>query len=340
MCMQEEKNNYKRLSEEEREEISRGLACGKSMRAIATDLGRSASTISREIKCSMKKTGYRAFSAHLAAKQRASSRKLGQRRLGKEEPLRECVFTYLKQGWSPQMIAAWLKKEYPDDMTLQVSHEAIYQYIYVLPRGSLKKTLIKALRQERAYRYKGRKKSPVEEARGKIANMLSIEERPKEVADRTVPGHWEGDLIMGRYNQSALGTLVERTTRYLLLVPLKNKDAVSVRRAYANALRHLPSTLAKTLTYDQGKEMADHQQFTIDTGIQVYFAHPASPWERGTNENTNGLIRQYFPKGTDFNKVSRYKIKQIERLLNDRPRHVLHYYKPQEVFHQLVAVNS
>jgi IS30 family transposase len=169
--------------------------------------------------------------------------------------------------------------------------------------------------------------------------MLSIEERPAEVADRTVPGHWEGDLILGKYKRSALGTLVERTTRYTILVPLGDKnDAVSVRDAYAKAFQSLPIELKKTLTYDQGKEMSEHQRFTIDTGIQVYFAHPASPWERGTNENTNGLIRQYFPKGTDFTKVSVDDIKQVQQKLNDRPRAVLGYMKPDEVINDLVAL--
>ena len=182
-------------------------------------------------------------------------------------------------------------------MTMRLWHEAIYQYIYVLPRGSLKESLIKGLRQERKYRRSKTKRSSEQEARGKIADMLSIEERPASVADRVIPGHWEGDLILGKYKRTALGTLVERTTRKVILVPLgKNKDAMSVRKAFARELRKLPNEMTKSLTYDQGKEMSEHKQFTIDTGIQVYFAHPASPWERGTNENTNGLLRQYFPK--------------------------------------------
>ena len=221
---------------------------------------------------------------------------------------------------------------------MRISHEAIYQYIYVLPRGELKRTLTKALRQERAYRRKRRGPGTIEETRGKIADMLSIEERPAEVADRSIPGHWEGDLIMGKYKRSALGTLVERTTRKIILVPLKEKNANAVRKAYARELCSLPKELTKTLTYDQGKEMSEHKQFTIDTGIQVYFAHPGSPWKRGTNENTNGLIRQYFPKGTDFMKVTPREIKRVERELNDRPRKVLNWMKPDEVFNQLVAL--
>lgn len=221
---------------------------------------------------------------------------------------------------------------------MRISHETIYRYLYVLPRGTLRQTLIKALRQERKYRRK-QKRGNTEEKRGKIADMLSIEERPREVADRSVPGHWEGDLIVGLHQKSALGTLVERTTRYTLLVPLgRDKSAVAVRKAYARAFRSIPGELKKTLTYDQGKEMLEHRRFTIDTGIQVYFAHPASPWERGTNENTNGLIRQYFPKGTDFSKVSRHQIKRVQRRLNDRPRAVLDYEKPDEVINRLVAL--
>lgn len=221
---------------------------------------------------------------------------------------------------------------------MRISHEAIYQYVYVLPRGSLKQALVQGLRQERAYRRK-KTRSKSTEMRGKIADMLSIEERPKEVEDRTIPGHWEGDLILGKYKRTALGTLVERTTRYTMLVPLKAKDAASVRLAYAKALTKLPKTLARSLTYDQGKEMSQHLRFTIDTGIQVYFAHPASPWERGTNENTNGLIRQFFPKGTEFDKIPLRSIRDAQDLLNGRPRKVLGFEKPNEVFTRLVALD-
>jgi len=223
---------------------------------------------------------------------------------------------------------------------MQVSHEAIYQYIYVLPRGELKQLLIKGLRQERKHR-RAQKRGDTAETRGKIANMLSIEECPAEVADRSVPGNWEGDLILGKYKCSALGTLVERTTRYTILVPLgKHKDAASVREAFAETFKTLPAELKKSLTYDQGKEMSEHEQFTIDTGIQVYFAHPGSPWEQGTYENTIGLIRQYFPKGTDFTQVSKEEILEVQRRLNDRPRRALNYLKPDEVINQLVALNT
>ena len=331
---------YRRLSGREREEISRGLAIGKPQQEIAAVLGRDPSTISREIKRNSGKSGYRAFSAGRQAQEAAASRRLGKRRILDHARLRAYILAGLRQRWSPREIVKRMRMEYPYDEDMHISHEAIYQYIYVLPRGSLKQTLITALRQERRYRRKkGGRKGTAYETRGKIADMLSIEERPKEVADRTVPGHWEGDLIMGKHKRTALGTLVERTTRYTLLVPLgKDKDAVSVRKAYARELQSVPKELAKTLTYDQGKEMSEHKTFTIDTGMQVYFAHPASPWERGTNENTNGLIRQYFPKGTEFDKVSSREIKRVQRQLNDRPRAVLHYLKPDEVFNELVAL--
>jgi len=329
--------SYRRLSSAEREEISRGLAQGESISAIARRLGRSPSTASREVTSNKGKGGYRAFSAGRRAKEHASSRKHGKSRLAHEDQLRHYVMKKLRKRWSPREIVIRLPEEYPHDMTMRISHEAIYRYIYVLPRGSLKATLVKALRQERAYRRK-QKCGNNEETRGKIADMLSIEERPAEVADRAIPGHWEGDLIMGKYKRTALGTLVERTTRYTILVPLQAKDATSVREAYTKELRSLPKEITKTLTYDQGKEMSEHKQFTIDTGITVYFAHPGSPWERGTNENTNGLIRQYFPKGTEFDQVSGREIKRVQRELNDRPRAVLHYQKPDEVINQLVAL--
>lgn len=328
---------YRRISSAEREEISRGLAQGQHLSAIAWSLGRTTGTISREIARNRSITGYRAFSANNRAYERARLRRHGKRRLTGEHRLCRYVTSKLRIHWSPREIVKRMEEEYPSDMTMRISHEAIYQYIYVLPRGELKHTLIQGLRQERAYRRKW-KPGNTEELRGKIADMMSIEERPAEVADRTVPGHWEGDLIMGKYKRTAMGTLVERTTRYTILVPLKTKDAISVRIAYAKALGALPREIAKTLTYDQGKEMSDHKRFTLDTGIQVYFAHPGSPWERGTNENTNGLIRQYFPKGTEFDKVPLREVRRVQRELNDRPRAVLHYRKPDEVINQLVAL--
>ena len=329
---------YRRLSSTEREEVSRGLAQGIGLSAIARRLGRAPSTVAREVRHNSGKSGYRAFLAGNRANARASSRNQGKSRLTREARLRGYVMEKLRKRWSPREIVKRLAVEYPGERTLRISHEAIYRYIYVLPRGALKATLIQALRQARAYR-RTRKSRDHEETRGKLVAMLSIEERPHAVADRTMPGHWEGDLILGKHQRTALGTLGERTTRYTLLVPLTAKDATSVRNAYAKALRSLPREITKTLTYDQGKEMSEHKQFTIDTGITVYFAHPGAPWERGTNEHTNGLLRQYFPKGTEFDKVSTREIKRVQRELNDRPRAVLHWQKPTEVIHHLVALN-
>jgi IS30 family transposase len=254
------------------------------------------------------------------------------RKLVVNRRLQAYVQAQLAQRGSPEQIAKRLASEYPEDPTMRVSHETIYTYLYVLPRGALKRELLRALRHRRKHRKRRRN---THDRRGMIPDMISIEERPAEVADRTVPGHWEGDLLMGRRHASALGTLVERTTRTTLLVPLRAKDATSVRRAFARELRTLPQPWARSLTYDRGKEMTEHRLFTKETRIQVYFAHPRSPWERGTNENTNGLVRQFFPKGTDFSNVSRRAIKHGQNLLNGRPRKVLQWRTPSEAFHNV-----
>jgi len=326
----------------EREEISRQLAAGASGRAIARQLGRHPSTIARELRRTGKRRlrtrrhRYRAGPAHHEAAQAGPARRQGHRRLLRCAPLQATVQARLRQRWSPEQIARWLVTEYPDDATMRVSHETIYTYLYVLPRGTLKRELLRCLRHRRKYR---RKRSTPHDRRGLIPDMLSIEERPAEVAARTVPGHWEGDLLMGRRHASALGTLVERTTRFTLLVPLHGYDAPGVRRAFAREMRTLPAQLTKSLTYDRGREMIEHRLFTRDTQVQVYFAHPHSPWERGTNENTNGLIRQFFPKGTDFSKVSRREIKHVQALLNGRPRKVLNWRFPCEALRDhLVAL--
>jgi len=326
---------YSRLSFAEREEISRMLAQGCRLRQISRQLGRDVSTISREYRrISTDRWYYRAGIAQRQAFRTArSSRK--PRKLDKHPDLKQFVFDKLREDWSPQQIAIHLKEAYPVDKTMQISHEAIYQYLYVLPRGALKKEILKHLRHKPKYR---RKRIVMQETarRRRIPDMISIEERPAEVADRSVPGHWEGDLLMGARNLSALGTLVERKTRLVILVPLKQKDAVSVREAFAKAIRRLPARMAKTLTYDQGKEMIQHKRFTIDTKMTVYFCHPGSPWERGTCENTNGLLRQYFPKGTDFKKISLYQIRKAEKRLNTRPRQVLNGATPSDAMHHLL----
>jgi IS30 family transposase len=334
-----EKKHYRRLDAEDREAISRGLAAGLNYREIARRLERSVSTITREVKRNYGCALYRACAAQRKADKYSGYRRGGQRKINKYPRLQRYVEAKLALAWSPDEIARRLRLDYAEDMTMQISPETIYQYIYVLPRGELKATLIKGLRQEHKYRHRRKDKGLGEDKRGHISDMLSIEERPKAVAKRTVPGHWEGDLILGKNKRTAIGTLVERVTRYTMIVHLKAKDAQSVRKAYADALQKLPQNLAKSLTYDQGKEMSDHKRFTIDTGMKVYFAHPASPWERGTNENTNGLIRQFFPKGTDFADVSSHEVRKVQNLLNNRPRKILEYRTPNEAFNQLVALN-
>ena len=334
--------NYKRINDFEREEISRMLSQRCSFRTIAKALERNVGTISREVNSGgCNKYTYRAIRAQNRARRNASKRKYGKHKLANNQELWEYVQSKLKKKWSPRQIAEELKKDYPLDMTMHISSEAIYTYIYVLPRGSLKKELTSCLRQNRKRRYKQRRGLKMER---KIENMLSIEERPKEVEDRTIPGHWESDLIIGKNNRSALGTLVERTTRTTILVPVKSRDAEIVARAFAKEVKKLPQQMKLSMTHDQGREMARHKLFTDITGVKVYFAHPRSPWERGTNENTNGLIRQFFPKGTDFNKVSRYEVKKVQDLLNGRPRAALGFRKPFEVFKELinnsVALNS
>ncbi len=325
---------YQRITITEREEISRQIASGYSLRAIAASLRRAPSSISREILQSqvVERKYYRAICAQQQSnKMRHKLRK--NRKLTNNTPLRKIVLYYLSKNWSPEQIAKRLIILYPNDMEMRISHEAIYSYLYILPRGKLKLRLVSYLRRHHKHRRKGnkgRKKS------GPVTDFLSIEERPAEVANRTVPGHWEGDLIIGSRNASAMGTLVERTTRMTFLVKLDNQDARVVRKAFAEELRHLPKGLKRTLTYDQGQEMAQHKLFTKETDITVYFAHPHSPWERGSNENTNALLRQYFPKGTDFTRISKRKLKEVQNELNDRPRKTLGFYTPHEKFSELL----
>jgi len=328
--------NYHRLTEGEREDISRMLAQGCSFGEIARFLNRSVSTISNEVSAGgCNRYTYRAATAHRRARRKARKRKYWKRKLLLMPKLRRYVHSKLRLKWSPDEIARKIAMKYPLDTTMRISPEAIYSYIYVLPKGTLKKELLSCLRRERKRRHK-RKKEQKGQNNSKIEDMLSIEERPKQVADRIVPGHWEGDLLVGRNRQSFLGSIVERTTRTTILVPLKNKTAQGVRKAFAKEAKKLPLQMRLSMTYDQGLEMAQHKLFTKETDMQVYFAHPASPWERGTNENTNGIIRQFFPKGTDFSKISRREVKRVQHLLNGRPRKVLGYATPYEVFNSLL----
>ena len=329
------------LTFKDREKIEDSLRKGYTHTKIAERINCHPSTVSREIARGTDSQGvYRMVYAHKKASSRICSRKLGKRKILQKHQLQKEVHEGLKKKWSPFQIAKKLQETYTDG-TMHVSHESIYQYIYVLPRGSLKKTLAEGLRRSHKYRHTQRKQGQDEETRGKIKDMLSIHERPDEVADRTIPGHWEGDLIMGKYKRTAIATLVERTTRYTMLVPLPyGKGALAVREAMVKKLHTLPTHILKTLTYDQGKEMSQHIQFTIDTGMQVYFADPASPWQRGTNENTNGLIRQYFPKGTNFSLVSEQELQDAEDSLNGRPRKCIDWQFPKDVFFKLVALDS
>lgn len=284
----------------------------------------------------MNRRTYRAVRAEKRAQRNASSRKHGKHKLLMEKELQDYVHDKIRLHWSPEQIVQCLPKDYPGSKTMRLSREAIYSYLYVLPRGELKRELLSSMRRRHKRRHKrttGKTLSSRE-----IQGMISIEERPQAVEERTVPGHWEGDLLIGRNRQSALGSLVERVTRTTLLVKLKSRDAKSVRKAFARTAKRLPKEMRLSLTYDQGREMAQHQLFTKETQMKVYFAHPASPWERGTNENTNGLIRDFFPQGTDFNKVPLRKIKHVQHLLNGRPRKILDWYTPYEAFKELAGV--
>jgi transposase, IS30 family len=323
--------SYQRLSELEREEISRGLARGESLRAIARRLGRWPSTISREL--GGNREGVDGYRATLAQQRAVWRRRRRFPRMATHTKLRKYVLAGMRERWSPQQIAARLKADYPTDSTMRLSHEAIYSYLYVLPRGTLRKELLECLRRPRTFR---RRRTQNPDRRGQIADMLSIEERPAEVAERTVPGHWEGDLLVGAYGRSALGTLVERTTRYLLLSAPQDKSAAQVRQAFATQIKTLPEALRRSMTYDQGREMAEHKLFTQDTQMIVYFAHPRSLWERGTNENTNGLLRQYFPKGADLSKIPAAELQRVQDQLNNRPRKTLNWRTPNEAMTDLI----
>jgi IS30 family transposase len=293
---------------------------------------RAPSTLSRELtRHQTTPKTYRAVPAHQRA-QRWAHQPRKPRKLAVQARLRTAVFRLLAQRWSPEQIARGLPQRYPDDPAMRISHEAIYTYLYVLPRGVFKRELTHYLRR----RHRFRRPRKVRLSSRPIQDLISIDERPAAVADRTVPGHWEGDLLVGHANASALGTLVERTTRFTLLVPLKAKDAGAVRRAFARELRTLPAQLRRSLTYDQGQEMREHRLFTKQTKMRVYFAHPQCPWERGTNENTNGLLRQFFPTGTRFNQLSRSEIKRVQAMFNDRPRKVLNWHSPAHAFNQLL----
>ena len=320
----------------EREEISRGLVVGYSLRLIAELLKRSPSTISREVSRNGGKRYYRATKADKRAWKRALRPKLCK--LALNGRLRQAVVFKLKRDWSPQQIAGWLKRKYSGDEGMHVSHETIYKTLYVQARGALKKELVQYLRskrQLRGSRYKKANKDP----RGQIKDAVSISERPASVEDRAIPGHWEGDLICGP-NHSFIATLVERHSRYVMLVKLSGKHTETVVNALIKHSKKLPGELYKSLTWDRGHELADHKRFTMATDIDVYFCDPQSPWQRGTNENTNRLLRQYLPKGTDLSKYTQAQLNKIARQLNERPRKTLDYETPAERLSKCVAMTG
>jgi IS30 family transposase len=317
----------------EREEISRAVVAGPSIRSIATSLGRAPSTISREIKRNGEQEYYRASQADQAAWDRTLRPKTCK--LAKNRTLAHIVAGKLQLQWAPEQIAGWLKHTYPDDENYQVSHETIYRSLYIQARGALKKELVQHLRRTRVMR-RSRHHTQKTDNHGRIKDTVSISERPATVEDRAVPGHWEGDLLCGSGN-SQIATLVERHTRYVMLVKVAHKDTETVINALIKNTSKLPQELYKSLTWDRGSEMADHKRFTLATDIQVYFCDPQNPWQRGTNENTNGLLRQYFPKGIDLSVYSQAKLNAVARKLNQRPRKTLDYETPAERFGQLVA---
>jgi IS30 family transposase len=322
-----------RLSLEDREEISRGLAAGRSLRGIAASLGRAPSTISREVAANGGRWGYRATRSDRAAWDRATRPKLCK--LAGNVVLAGIVEAKLRRRWSPQQIAGWLKLTYPDDPEMQVSHESIYRTLFVQSRGALNRELAVYLRTGRTIRRPRGVRMP--DGRGARLNTLNISQRPAEVADRAVPGHWEGDLVFGKA-MSPVATLVERTTRFLMLValPAGNHKAEAVADALTIAVKDLPAQLARSLTWDLGHEMAAHQRFTIDTGIQVYFCDPKSPWQRGSNENTNGLLRQYLPRRLDFRTLTQADLDTIALELNERPRQTLGFKTPSQALAEVL----
>jgi transposase, IS30 family len=326
-----------RLSMAEREEIRAALVRGQTYTSIATRLGRSVSTISREVAKNGGSTHYRAYRAHRRAARCARRPKVSK--LAGQVKLRSTVEEWLGELWSPEQIAHRLRLEHPDDPMMWVSHETIYQSLFVQGRGALKRELVKCLRSGRAQRRpRGRSGA---QRRGQIPDKVMISERPAEVADRAVPGHWEGDLIVGAGHRSAIGTLVERTSRYALLLHLpEGGTAEAVNTAMAAAVGRLPAELARSVTWDQGTEMSKHLDFTVATGIQVYFCDPHSPWQRPSNENTNGLLRQFFPKGADLSVYSAADLADAERKLNGRPRKTLNWQKPSERLTELIALTA
>lgn len=323
---------YQRLTLYERFQIEKLLSHQKNYTDIAILLDRNKSTILREVS-KYGKSSYKSLEAERIAVGKSSDRKNGKSKIKLSKKLENYVLQKLKLRWSPRQISVTLANTFPGDKDMQISHEAIYLHIYLHSKTELKKILIEQLRQKRKFRGNVRRGK---DKRTTIKDPIRIDERPSEVLGREIPGHWEGDLIMGKERESAIGTLVERTTRTIIIVPLKARDATSVRKAFEKEFKTIPRQMKLTMTYDNGSEMAQHKLFTKNTKIQVYFAHPYSPWERPTNENSNGLIRDYYPKGTDFSTISKKDLKRVQNELNERPRNVLNWKTPKEVFEDFI----
>jgi len=324
----------RQLSLADREEILRGLLAGEAFREMATRLGRAPSTISREVGKNGGRRCYRVSRAEDAAVRHA--RRPKPYKLVENQTLRREVERRLSLRWSPQQISARLVRDYPDDQEMRVSHETIYRSLFVQARGALRKELAACLRTGRTQRCSHKRTE--HSGTGRLREMVMISERPPEAADRAIPGHWEGDLLMGKGGRSAIGTLVERSSRYVMLVHLPNgRTAEAVRLALTRQVHGMPAELRRTLTWDQGKEMAEHAKFSVATNVSVFFCDPHSPWQRGSNENSNGLLRQYFPKTRDLTDITRAELRAVARELNARPRQALNWMKPCEVFGRAVA---
>ena len=332
----ERKRRDNHLTLEEREEISRSIAIGLSVRSIAQALNRSPSTVSREIERNGGRLKYRASLADTRAWESAKRPKACKLLL--DRMLSLTVARKLKKGWSPQQIAGWLKYTHPEDQDRTVSHETIYKTLYVQARGALKKELVQHLRSNRIMR-RSKHSTAKHNGQGKIPDAVSISERPASVEDRAIPGHWEGDLIQGS-GKTFIATLVERKTRYVMLMKVSDNKTKTVVDALIKQSRKLPKELYKSLTWDRGTEMKGHKEFTVATDIKIFLCDPSSPWQRGSNENTNGLLREYFPKGTDISIHSQAHLNKVARLLNERPRKTLNYRTPADKFNECVALTG
>lgn len=326
------------LSLTERIEIQAALRAGESQAEIARRLGRSAGTISGELKRNGGRVGYQAEASDKRAQERRGAARRGRCHIEEHPPLRAEVHARLRRGWSPEEVAGSLRRDHPELPAMQTSHESIYRYVYIVARGELKRELIASLRRHHAARRPRRR--GVAAAQGQLKDMVLVDERPPEVESRLIPGHYEGDLILGAGNRSAVGVLVERTTRYTFLCHLPQKDATSVREAFERKLSALPGVLRQSLTYDQGKEMAEHAILAANLQLKVFFCHAHSPWERATCESQNDRIRHYLPKGTDLSLVSYQQLRAYQEMLNERPRKILNWKSPAQCFQELLISNQ